>query len=281
MISKSGKTCGYNYIFEQFGTIDEFIKTTEARGISEAYKDNGTAKEMRSEYIERSSWAGVASYSSAKEQFIQGTKAKAAMRQAYAATMISQRREMVLAPCGAAPIVANALRGLPNSMIDIRRKREPRTARVVIDMSIPWNIGAKEITQAGRSIIEAVGKLDAQGVQTEIICSNNVILAGEQINACGVVIKTAGQAFNAARVSFSMSSPAFLRVFQLIYTSGKPGALYDSGYGGPVAHRLPKADLPGYYESVFGKGLYISISEVVKRGAAAIDEAIKSWRATV
>ena len=279
MIQRQGKVCGYRYITEQFESIDEFLTTLESRPISEAYKRDSCARNVRSESISDARWSGAKSYQQAREQFVLGTKAKKELQKVYSQMMVSRERETVVSVCGGAPIVANALRGLPNSMIDVRRKRTPRTVRVVVNMSIPCHASAADITEAGKKIIAAVGKLDAQGIQTEIICGADRLLSGSQILSCGITIKNAGQAFNAARVSFSMSSPAFLRVFQFAHCSSHPQAVYDSGYGRTIKNVLyDDAELTKYYQTVYGQGIYFTLADVARRGDASIEDAIRAWQ---
>lgn len=277
MTAREGTYKGKTYILEHYESIAEFIETLEARPVSDQYSRDFTAQDVRSEHISNPRWTGAASYSEAKDQFMTGTKATKAMQRAYIATQTSRKRETVNAPCGGAPIVAHALLGLPNSMIDIRRKREPRTVRIIINMSLPAGRTAADITEAGKKIIAAVGRLDGEGLSTEIICSSDKLICG-MLSSCGVVIKTAGQAFNAARVSFSMSSPAFLRVFQFMQTSSQPSMPYSSGYGAAVSQSYSGEDLKAYYEAMYGEGLYISLADVVKYGAYEIDRSIDSWK---
>lgn len=283
MIKRTGNACGYEYTVERFDGINEFLQTIEARDISKEYSDNHTAITARSNDYSNTykgaSWYGAKGYEDAREQFMYGTKAKKAMRTAYAATQITRERETVCAPCGCAPIVANALRGIPNSMIDIRRKRKPRVAKIVVNMAISHFVKPSQIVEAGKAIIAAIGKLDAQGIQTEIVCAVDALLNHTQIASYGITIKNAGQAFNAARVSFSLSSPAFVRVFDFVHTSTRGDVVYDSGYGTPVSRALSKKDAAAYYSKIYNADIHFALSEVISRGAGAIDEAIAAWHA--
>ena len=275
MIAREGTFNNMPYLMERFDSIDEFITTVEGRKFQGKYS---FTEPLRGEDYDRRAWRGASGYTEAKKQFMEGTKATAAMRTAYTALQTSRKRETVNAPCGGAPIVAAALMGLPNSMIDIRRKREPKTARVIINMGIRWQTTAEDITRAGKMIIAAVGKLDGEGISTEILCTCDSVVNDRAISSCGITIKTAGQAFNAARVSFSMSSPAFLRVFQFIHKATKPGLPYDPNYGCAVPYKLKGKTLDAYYQTMYGPGVYISLAEVAERGQAEIDRAISEWR---
>ena len=278
MIQRQGNIFDYDYIMERFESIDEFISVIESRPIADAWHYNMTAHEVRGESFDRARWYGASGYTEAREKFMYGTKAAKAMQKAYAATQVSRERETVTSVCGCAPIVANALRGLPLSMIDVRHKRTPRVVRVVVNMSINSNIDAAQIERAGKAIIAAVGKLDAAGITTEIVCSADKLLNGRQLSSCGITIKTAGQAFNAARVSFSMSNPAFLRVFQFAHISGKPEAVYDSGYGRSVCYDFSRERLAEFARTFYGNCIYFGLADVVRRGDREIERAIDEWR---
>ena len=278
MIHREGQYENKPYILERFESIDEFIKTIESRPITKAYKDHPSVLDARSEEIRRTAFRGVKSYSEAREQFINGTKAKATMLKAYQTEVDPRQRQAVNAPCGCAPIVAHALMGVPDAMIDIRRKRIPKAVKVIIDMGVNCGVEAHDIVEAGKQIIAAVGKLESQGISTEITCTSDGFLDDRQYNAMGVTIKNAGQGFSAARVSFPMSSPAFLRVFNFIYTGTLPGARYDFGLGRPVADMKYGKDLDTYYRTMYGDGIYISLAKVIRTGKFEIDNAINKWR---
>lgn len=277
MVSRAGKFNTRNYILERFESIDEFIKTIEARPISPQYRGNGTAINVRSNDIDDPHWTGAKSYEDAKKQFVEGTKAKTEMLKAYQTEVDPRQRQAVNAPCGCAPIVAHALMGIPDAMIDIRRKRIPKATRVVVNMSISAATSARDITEAGKKIIAAIGKLESQGISTEILCSKDAMVCGT-ISGCSIAIKNAGQAFNAARVSFSMSSPAFLRVFQFAHMSSQPEMPFSAGYGSALSYQLDRKELQEYYRTMYGDGIYISLADVQRYGQSAIDKAIEAWR---
>ena len=277
MVSRTGKHENKKYVLERFESIDEFIKTVEARPISEQYSGDITAQDVRSESISNPRWTGAHSYSEAKKEFIEGTKAKAAMMKAYLTEVDPHQRQSVNAPCGCAPIVAHALMGVPDAMIDIRRKRIPKAVRVVVNMSIRSGTTASEITEAGKKIIAAIGKLESQGISTEILCSKDAEVSGVY-SSCSIAIKNAGQGFSAARVSFPMSSPAFLRVFQFMHMSSQPDTPYHYGYGKALSYVMSTEELIRYYRAMYGNGIYISLADVASHGQYEIDRAIEAWK---
>ena len=280
MIQRQGQFNKKAYTLELFDSIDEYIKTIEARPIADAWKYNRRAQEVRrTDRYNDPSWSGAKNYNDAREQFIAGTKAKTELARVYNQTQTSRKRQTVAAPCGGAPIVANALRGIPNAMIDTRRKREPKTVRMVVNMTVSGMTRAEQITEAGRQIIAAAGRLDAQGIQTEIVCSNDHVLNGRQYASTAVIIKTAGHAFNAARVSFSMSSPAFLRVFLFAALSGNDKAEYDSAYGYALTDAVTAQEAAEYQRAIYGPAITINLARVIRQGAGVIDDAIKAWQA--
>lgn len=276
MVQRYGDYEGKPYTLERYESIDEFLRTVEARPITPQYRHHSDADEIRGTYSDPY-FHGVKNYDEARQQFIDGTKAKGEMSKAFAATQTSRKRHTVNAICGCAPIVPKALMGVPNSMIDIRRKRVPKSTKVVVNMSIKYGTTSSQITEAGKKIIAAVGKLEAQGISTEIICTADKFV-NEQISSCGISIKNSGQAFSAARVSFSMSSPAFLRTFQWLQLMTNPKAQYASGLGANIAYTWSGDTLARYYRTMYGNGIYISLPDVVKRGQAEIERAINEWQ---
>lgn len=276
MIQRQGQYDAYPYTLERYESIDEFLKAIESRPLVGRYQSKSSG--LRDEYYYRRDFTGATGYTDAKTQFVNGTKAKTEMSSAFKSELDPRKREIKAAPCGCVPIVANALMGLPNSMIDVRHARKPKATKVIVNMSINGGTSGWQITEAGKKIMAAVGKLESQGIATEITCTADKFLNCSQLSSCGITIKNAGQAFNAARVSFSMSSPAFLRVFQWLQLSTNPHAQYDSGYGANVAYTWRGDKLADYYRTMYGNGIYISLPDVVRRGQAEIDRAIEEWQ---
>lgn len=278
MVHRDGTHNNKNYILERFESIDEFLKEVENRPITPNYTGDRTAGELRHESYSNPKFRGVKGYSEARRQFVEGTKAKTEMLKAYQTEVDPRQRQSINAPCGCAPIVAHALMGVPDAMIDIRRKRIPKATKVIVDMTVNCGVSCSSITEAGKKIIAAVGKLESQGISTEITCSVDSLMDNRQLTGLGITVKNAGQAFNATRVSFPMSSPAFLRVFSFIQTATLPGVLYDYGYGRPLADVLGREELTEYYRTMYGDGIFLSLAKVITRGQAEIDRAIESWR---
>ena len=276
MVQRQGEFDGKGYTLERYGSIDEFLRTLEGRELVGDY--SWRSADLREEEYSDKSFHGVKGYTDAREQFVNGTKAKAEMNKAYTAMQTSRKREQVNAICGCVPVVAKAIMGVPNAMIDTRHKRIPKVVKVVVNMSIRGDTSAREITEAGKKIIAAVGKLEAQGISTEIMCTADKLLNRHQISSCGIAIKNSGQVFSAARVSFSMSSPAFLRTFQWLQLATNPSAEFDSGYGSNVAYHYSGNKLSNYYKAMYGDGIYISLPDVVRYGAGEIDKAINDWQ---
>lgn len=280
MVHRNGEYDGKEYIFETFETIDEFIREVESRPLSDTYSFSTTAQGFTDASYDSHDrrFRGVSGYDEAKKQFIEGTKAAVEMSKAFASEVDPRQREAANSPCGCVPIVANALRGIPDSMVDIRRKRIPKATRLVVDMTVHCGISCSDIIRAGKQIIAAVGKLEGQGISTEIMCTVDSLMCGNVLTGMGVTIKNAGQGFSAARVSFPMSSPAFLRVFSLMHTSRLKGCPYDAGYGRPLANSYSDDKLRDYYRTMYGNGIYISLARVINRGEYEINNAIDMWR---
>ena len=278
MVHREGKYDGKKYILEKFESIDEFLKEIEGRPIAKDWKGTHTAETLRAKRdYDDSRFRNVKNYKEAREQFVNGTKAKAEMLKAFQTEVDPRQRQAVNAPCGCVPIVANALRGVPDAMIDIRRKRIPKATKLIIDMTVHCGTSCSDIIQAGKQIIAAVAKLEGEGISTEITCSVDSKVYDMYVGM-SVTVKNAGQGFSAARVSFPMSSPAFLRVFSFMQMSSLEGVPYDSGYGSAIAYGRHGKQLEDYYRTMYGDGIYFSLANVIRSGQWEIDNAISKWR---
>lgn len=278
MVHREGNYKGRKYILEKFENIDEFLKEIEGRPIAKDWKGTRTAEKLRGKKdYDDQKFRNVKNYQEAREQFVNGTKAKAEMLKAFQTEVDPHQRQAVNAPCGCAPIVAHALMGVPDAMIDIRRKRIPKATKFIIDMTVHCGVRCGDIIEAGKQIIAAVAKLESEGISTEITCSVDSRVQGMLVGM-GITVKNAGQGFSAARVSFPMSSPAFLRVFSFMQMSSLEGVPYDSGYGSAIAYSTYGKELEDYYRTMYGDGVYISLANVIKGGQYEIDNAISKWR---
>lgn len=122
----------------------------------------------------------------------------------------AQRRGMSPAVVGCLPNVPAAIQGLPVSMYH----RQPQPGRPVVHLDINCCVAASidsdTIIKAGAVILSTVNELERSGHSVEITIKCLSYYEHDYITT-SVVIKQAGQRFNAAQLAYCLVNPSFLR----------------------------------------------------------------------
>ena len=162
------------------------------------------------------------------------------------------------------------------------RKRANRPAKselnLIVDTTVPWKVKGYEVVEAGKKIVEYLSEMESDYTVSlhviALLSFNRVKVRGakgkyicKDAYGFGIQIKEAGKPFSASRVSFCLTSPAFLRVFGFIWTSRAEGIPYDSCYGYPLSHE-PKKEKE-VLSNIYKNSKVISIYDVIRYGEKA------------
>ena len=218
---------GEQIIIEQFNSFDDLLHTCDKRKYNFGYgRDNLGG-----------SWAGCNSYEEARKLLTHGWSEKIELMKKSikelslgTADKISFKNDVV----GYAPIVPNAILGLPQSMINNVRK--PKKAKVVnIQISMDFNSGVNqdEIIKWGSNLVNKIINLENSGfrVKLEYIGSFQRDDSESGIHICRIPLKNEFQPLDLKRIMFPLCHSAMLRIIMFDWYERLPKAKRLSGYG--------------------------------------------------
>lgn len=203
------KDIKFNSPFE----MSQFIETHDTTAACKKYFGS---KDAASHKTDRWDWYQTSTFAEADRLFKDGDIDNA--RRIVAASIAidnrnaqrTQRRGMSPAVVGCLPNVPAAIQGLPVSMYH----RQPQPGRPVVHLDINCSVASfiesHTIIKAGAVILSTVNELERSGHSVEITIKCLSYYESEFITT-SVVIKEAGQRFNAAQLAYCLINPSFLR----------------------------------------------------------------------
>lgn len=132
---------------------------------------------------------------------------------------------------GFTPVVPLALKGVPNSMVDMRIKPiKNKVIDVYYDMTVHCGVKSKKIHENGENVLGAILELEAQGYKFNLYAMQTY--SDENSSDVLVVkIKSSNQPLDIKRMSFPLTHPAFFRVIGFDWYGKTPNSKYRWGYG--------------------------------------------------
>lgn len=233
-----GRCSDYNdelegqYTYVEYDSIQEFHSYMNKQGV--AGRDNSSQQRGNSD------WSGTDSLEEAISLMTKGdTDSHAKIKHMKTKTdamfkdMHVDKPKMVNSVEGFQPIVANALLGLPNSMINI--KKEPKKIKV-IDIIYNSSIGAatdaNDIILRGAYLLSTIEQLEKNGYRVNLYASKLSIYR-DGITGHIVKIKDSMSPLNTLKVAFYLINPAYLRriAFKIDEAEDRIQDCTNSGYG--------------------------------------------------
>lgn len=233
---------------EVYSGLGEFLATTEAREPIGKYKTTRAMTDLQSEHYSRVDHYGATGYSSAKNDLLNGRNVDA-IKKARSGAVMGTKKTMVYSVTGSSVSVGRALTGKPNCMRKKVKVSKPITKNLVLDVSISCRVTPKEYATAGAALVNYITDLQKH-YNVNLYVGFTVNIDGAPFG-CFVKIMEAGRAFSAARLSYMLTVPAFLRVFGVLWI-GKTATKFASGFGYPLAtinkklhHKFINTLIPG------------------------------------
>lgn len=262
---------------EKFTGINDFLSLYEDREVSETYKEHSTATDVKKPIFSRDNqnFTGVTGYTEAIEAFRSG-KNTTAIKTARANAVTGTKKAIKHTVNGGRVSVPSYLSGSPACMRRRVTKQAKTELNVVIDMGAPCRITAKQITTAGAQIVEYVTGLEQKYNVNLHACHIVSFEQGARRNGkynfkdafmYGIKIKDAGKPFSAGRVSFCLTSPAFLRVFGFLWLTRADGVPFNWGLGYSTTLNMEQAKTVA--ETVYKNSVFISVLDVIENGKDA------------
>lgn len=255
---KSGKSLDVNV--EQYSSAAELVKDCDNRQAHQ-YED------MKTKDINE--WHGVKNYAEALDLLATGyqpTVEKLQTALKANRTGVQRRIQFENNVHGFAPIVPLALKGVPNSMMNMTMKPiKCKVIDVYYDICVAARIEPEEIIQAGQKVLGAIIDLEKQGYRFNLYALQAYSdTAGADV-LC-VKVKSADKPLDLKRISFPLTHTAFFRVIGFDWQAKSPVAKYRGfGRGQSLYYNTTKSERAEITKTMFGENaVYISCSEIVE-----------------
>ena len=233
---------------EIYSGLGEFLATTEAREPIGKYKTTRAMNDLQSEHYSRVDHCGATGYSSAKNDLLNGRNVDV-IKKARSGAVMGTKKTMVYSVAGSSVSVGRALTGKPNCMRKKVKVSKPITKNIILDVGVSCYVTAKEYATAGAALVNYITDLQKH-YNVNLYVGFTTYIDGTPFG-CFVKIMEAGRAFSAARLSYMLTVPAFLRVFGILWI-GKTATKYSLGFGAPLAtenkklyHKFINTLIPG------------------------------------
>ena len=262
---------GYKFHIERFDSAIEVAKTCQTREITDDRFNDKQHEELRS-------WHGVSSYEEAITLMQNGHQPTVDMikeKFKITASGTSKRFTFKNNIVGFAPVVPLALKGVPNSMINMTQKSiKNKVIDVYYDITCSGSVSSNTIIENGQKVLGAIMELETQGYRFNLYavqgyCRNN------SADMMIVKVKSDTQPLDIKRISFPLCHTAFFRVIGFDWYSRVPGGTYRSGYGTTLKSDVGEDRMKKIAIELFGKNaLYISGATIKDKQSEYIKEVL-------
>ena len=239
-----------NIVREKFSNFGELISITSARPNNKYMKNKHSS--MDEEY-DNNGWHGTKNWKTACDmlgtgylEILKSMKTQIDQQNKLNAKFVESidRPRPSIGVQGYCPCVPNAIRNLPQSMININRKPQKRkTLHILYSIDGNGNRDTAYFTRAGAALLSAIEIIEKGGIQTKIDLNFMAIVSGNEVIFPTINIKNYGERYSIQKISFPIAHPSMLRRigFKWLETSPDIQNTY-SGYGSAVPYEeLEKA----------------------------------------
>lgn len=168
---------------------------------------------------------------------------------------------------GYAPIIPNAIMGLPNSMVNSAMKPiKTKVLDVYYEMTCPAYRESKELIEAGQKMLGVILEMEAQGYRFNLYCTQGYYSPSTGCDMVCVKVKSASQPMDLKRMSFPIAHTAFFRGIGFDWYSKFPKGTYRMGYGHAISAEKSQEDIQEEYRKLFGNSaIYFSAETICKK----------------
>lgn len=219
------------------------------------------------------SWHGVDSYEEALDLLSNGYQpvVEELREELKVAQTYGPRFQFSNEVQGFLPVVPLALKGVPNSMIDMRiRPIKTKVLDIYYDMTANCDKDPEDFIHAGKILLGTILALEQQGyrfnlygVQTYWDCYNYSHV--HSLDVLCVKIKSSNSPLDLKRMSFPLTHPAFFRVIGFDWQGKSPITRYaGDGRGRAINYDFRDEDCTKMIRGLFGdNAIYLSCSKLI------------------
>lgn len=215
---------------ENFSSTIDFVESTKDRQHQNIFSGN-----VR-EHISNPKWSGCKSYEEAINYFQNGWKSKTYKQtlkkmQTINSLTTKPSRQRFQDVAGFQPIVPNALRGLPQSMINERMiPKKSKVIDIVVSLTVNADVPSSAILKKLDEIILKVAEIEKQGFRANIIYYSGAGERESKGNMMTIKIKDAKQPININKIMFLLGHTSMLRILMFDWLERTEG-LSGQGFG--------------------------------------------------
>lgn len=264
-----------NVNVETYMSAQEMVEHSKTRKITDSrFHDKTQSGQCRKD------WDGVDSYEEALDLLKTGYQPTVeALGKAIKASKngVQKRIQFENNVHGFAPVVPLALKGVPNSMINMTMKPiKCKVIDVYYDMVMSSSTDPETIIKNGQKVLGAILDLEKQGYRFNLYAVQTYS-ESDSVDMVCVKIKSSDKPFDLKRMSFPLTHPAFFRTIGFDWYSKCPVAKYRYGYGRAIAYDLDAKQKKVFAEQLFGEGaIYISCAQISAKDHDELKEVFTS-----
>lgn len=221
---------------EVFGSVLEFVNTINKRTPNKAFLEAG----VKASETGSVDFTGTNNFEEAQKLMKCGYKegAQDLLLCKSGVNVISpeQKKQTFQDVTGFAPIVPNAIIGLPNSMLNKRmQQKQAKVINILLDIDICGGTDKNVILLGGKNIYSLIKSIEATGTKVNLsVISSSYLTKNKKFSCVFIKVKDSKQAINPQLVAYPVIHPSFFRrhVFRWIETSELTNyKSFTSGYG--------------------------------------------------
>ena len=261
----------YAVSIESYRSAQEVVEDCKNRTIHD-YEDM-SQKDMNRD------WYGVNSYNEALELMRTGYQPTVEKLQvALKANVLGSRKRTSFQNevHGFAPVVPLALKGVPNSMVNMTMKPiKCKVVDVYYDMTTNCGTDPETIIECGQKLLGTIIELEKQGYRFNLYALQSYTNSERADMVC-IKIKSSDKPIDIKRISFPLTHPAFFRVIGFDWQGKSPAATYiGSGRGCALTYSMSDAEAKELAKKVFGdNAVYIACNSIKHKQEEYIKEVL-------
>lgn len=268
-------TVGKNipWIVEEYHSFEELLRFNRTRQHLHN-EDTINSREFDED------WMGVKSYSEAENLLRYGWDKHVPELKKYidktkinGTTVKRMRTEQNVT--GFAPIVSNAILGLPNSMLNtVIKPIKTKVISIMYDITTPCGFSPKTILQIGLKLMRTIIVLESKGYRVRLQAMQSYS-DSKSADMLMVRVKNENQPLDCKRIMFPLIHPGMFRAIGFAWWERCPGTKAKGGYGHFMAAEYGEKKTRQYMKEVFGKDVkYINCGELTDLSEEQIEERI-------
>lgn len=132
----------------------------------------------------------------------------------FSATIERNRVKNYNSVCGFAPIVPNAIKGVPKSMLaskKIKSNKKLRTVHLIINNTASGGTDGDELIKTGLTSLKLAVILGKKNIRTKIDILPKISGCGESVYGCAITIKDYKQPFDISKIAYPLAHTSMFR----------------------------------------------------------------------